>query len=148
LAVGGSAAGVPTSHMFSIWGLIECIQIIFLFVYITVNIPEALRRFFAILSFANLSIFPNMFNYFVEDAYISPPPRFVEQSNASVYLLNTGDTFTAFLIILGTAVIVLIGRMIKPSNERIKSMAMDLKYSAFLRLAIEGFVDLNLATAL
>ena len=79
------------------WMLVEAMQICNYMLYINIPLPQILKKFFRILSLSNASFMPNIFDYFVEDAELPPPPKFAEEDEGTNFLLTAGDVLGVIL---------------------------------------------------
>jgi hypothetical protein len=64
----------------------------------SVPLTELLREFCRVLSFANLSVLPNVFELFVDDEFPDPPKRFEQEKCSSTFLLEAGNVLTLVLV--------------------------------------------------
>ena len=95
-----------------------------------------------------MGFLPNVFEYFVIETGREPPVRFVEEEIENNFLLNAGSIFTGAMINIVILCGVTIMSLLFPKIAKFQEIKIDLMYAFPLRLAIEGFLELNLAIML
>ena len=83
--------------------------------YLTMPIPDILQNFFRVLSVANCSFVPNIFEFFIEDSSLAPPVKFAEEEQATNFLLTAGDALGLVLVNASLLGAVAILALVKPT---------------------------------
>jgi len=107
-----------------------------------------LMTFFGVLAFVMGDFIPNPFSYFIEDTGVEPPVPFVEEENATNFLLTGGSILAAFCIDALLLIFFFILHKICPKVKYFSENVTDLRYAAPLRIATTGMLELMLAIML
>ena len=90
---------------------------------------------------------PNIFEFFIEDSDLSPPVKLAEEGQATNFLLTAGDVLGIVITNLCFLFLVVVLALCKPTSGMRNKVSL-LLWVAPMRIAVEGYLDFNIAIAL
>jgi hypothetical protein len=142
-------SGLASGNMTAVWTLINSLQILSYIPMMDLSLPKPLFKFFTnLLSFG---ILPNIFQYFVPNEGPTVP-KSAERigTDTSLFLLNSGDLLTTFALSLVAIPLIYLGSRLNYSLVRKHCVGLlkDFRWNFFIRLAVEGYLELTFSCLL
>jgi hypothetical protein len=139
-----TVASFSTGNMSSAWGLINNIKMIGFIPMMDIDLPLGLKSFF--VSVLDFNLVPNLFTYFEPD---DSPTNIKSASRvnktSSLFLSNTGDLFSTFIIMLMIWPVTCF--LAKAKNNKVAGYFYDAsssyRWSFFIRFYIEAYLELT-----
>jgi hypothetical protein len=139
--------GFSTGSLTSLWGLINNLQIIGYIPMMDLKLSLTMIEFFK--SLLGYSLIPSAFNYFVVDESAVTPKSAVRVGmESSLFISNTGESFTAFLLFLllwPVFYLFSIGTAPAKVRKHFKRACKSYRWNFFIRFVLEGYIELLFA---
>lgn len=147
-----TAASLMNPNPACLWSFINTIQMIVFIMLATVPIPPKSKGL--IIGLKNYNMFPNIFEYFVnENDKHNNQNAYDLGYNSDSLLLNTGKAITAFIFfMLLWGILGLLNVLIKKKYctkkifvDNVREFLADYKYGFFIRYGITNFIEFEIA---
>jgi hypothetical protein len=139
--------GFSTGSLTSLWVLINNLQIVGYIPMMDLKLSSTLIEFYK--SLLGYSFIPSAFNFFVIDESEAPPESAVRVGmGSSLFISNTGESLTAFLLFLALwPAFYLFSKIpaLAQVRKHFKKVCRSYRWNFFIRFMIEGYIELVLA---